>query len=191
MKLSIRMALLAPLLALLAGCGGGDKRATVSGKVTVAGKAGLSGGIIRFISAENPNRIGGGTIKPDGTYEVTDAPVGECKVIIDNTHLDPSANKSSAPGMPGTGGGMPGMKGMPGGKQFGGPGAGGPKDADKEKMTGAPKGVEIAGEMGMGKTDHAGEKYVRIDGAYSKMDTTTLKATINDNGPNTLNFEVK
>ncbi|AMV29737.1 hypothetical protein VT84_35420 [Gemmata sp. SH-PL17] len=190
MKLSIRVALLAPLLALLAGCGASDKRATVSGKVTVAGKAGLPGGIIRFVSAENPSRIGGGTIKPDGTYEVTDAPVGECKVIIDNSHLDPSANKSNAPGMPGTGSGMPGMKGMPGGKQFG-PGAGGPKDADKEKMTGAPKGAEVPSEMGMGKTDHAGEKYVRIDGAYFKLDTTTLKATVSDSGSNALNFEVK
>ena len=33
-------------------------------------------------------------IKADGTYEVPDAPVGECKVVIDNSHLDPSSKKS-------------------------------------------------------------------------------------------------
>ncbi len=194
MKLLIRAIVSVALLTAFFGCGKSDKRAPVSGKVTVVGKEGLSGGNIRFISVADSNRVGGGLIKPDGTYEVFDAPVGECKVVIDNTHLDPSANKSSGPGMgPGPGGGMPGG-GMPGGKKGGMPGGGGPqaapKEADKAKMAGGPKGAEFANEMNQGKAEHAAEKFLKIDGTYSKAETTSLKADIKD-GPNTINFEVK
>jgi hypothetical protein len=189
MKHLIRAVVSVALLIAFVGCGKTDKRAPVSGKVTVVGKAALTGGNIQFISASDPNRIGAGLIKADGTYEVFDAPVGECKVVIDNTHLDSSAKKSNAPGMAtGPGGGMPGggMKGMPGG----GAPQSAPKEADKAKMAGGPKGAEVANEMNQGKTEHAAEKFLKIDGAYSKPETTSLKADIK-NGANTLDFEVK
>jgi hypothetical protein len=109
MKFSLRLFVLIAALTAL-GCGGGDKRVALSGKVTVGGKGPLTGGNIRFVSTADPNRVGGGLIKADGTYEVTDAPVGACKVVIDNTHLDPNAVK--AVNLPGMGG--PGMKGVPG-----------------------------------------------------------------------------
>lgn len=183
---------LLPALALvgtLVGCGG-DKRATVTGKVTVGGKGPLTGGNIRFVSVADPNKVGGGQIKPDGTYEVNDAPVGDCKVVIDNTHLDPEANKKGGMG-PGPGAMGPPMKGMgPGGP--GGPpgGAAGPKDADKAKMSGGPtKGADVPAEMGA-KSEMSGQKYTKIDGSLSKADTTTLTFTV-EKGSNTKDFDVK
>lgn len=76
-------------LGLMAGCGGssGSAKAKVTGKVTVAGKGPLTGGNIRFVLASDTSKGSGGIIKADGSYEVVDAPVGECKVTIDNEHL--------------------------------------------------------------------------------------------------------
>lgn len=169
---------------VLSGCGS-DRRASVSGKVTVAGKGPLPGGNIRFISVADPNKIGGGQIKADGTYEVPDAPVGECKVVIDNTHLDPATLKGAGlPGMMGPGGGMGGMKGAP---KTGGI-ASGPKAADKAKMGESPKGTDVPAEMG--KSETTGQKFVKIEAGFTRADTTTLKADVK-NGANDLNFDVK
>ncbi len=172
-------------LALVAGCGG-DKRTVVKGKITVGGKGPLSGGNIRFVSASEASRFGSGIIKADGTYEVSNAPVGDCKIVIDNTHLDPSAKKSvSMPGMPGMKG-MGGMKGMPGGGG-GGPGKGNAKDTTK-KMSGAPSGVDVATEMG--RADTSGQKFVKIDAAYAKPETTPLTFKV-ESGDNSKDFDVK
>jgi hypothetical protein len=191
MRLLFRALPLVALFAALAGCGG-DKRASVAGKVTVGGKGPLTGGNIRFVSVSDPNRSGGGLIKPDGTYEVPDAPVGECKVVIDNAHLDTSTNKAT--GLPGMGapGGMPGgMKGMPGGMKGMPPvgTAGGVKEADKAKMSAAPKGADIPGEMSS-KSETAGQKFIKIDPAFTKPESTTLTFTV-EKGANTKDFDVK
>jgi len=180
------------VLFALTGCNS-DRRAPVSGKITVSGKGPLPGGNIRFVSVADPNRVGGALIKPDGTYEVPDAPLGECKVVVDNTHLDPNANKGTAPGTPGTGGmpgagpGMPGMKGAPAPPSIGGSG---PKAADKAKMNSAAKGAEVTSEMSQGKADLSGQKYVKLEAGYAKAETTTLKADIKS-GANTYDFDVK
>jgi hypothetical protein len=187
--------------AAVAGCGDKDARAPVSGKVTVAGKGPLAGGSIRFVSAADPNRSSSGQIKSDGTYMVPDAPVGECKVVIDNSHLDPNGSKGSAPpGAMGKGGGMkgmpgagPGAGGMPGagGSPSAGP-AGAPKADDKAKMGSAPKGAgaEVPNEMNDGRAEHSAEKFVKIDGAFTKPETTTLTFTV-VKGENTKDFDVK
>jgi len=161
------------------GCSG-DKRVKVSGKVTVGGKAPLTGGNIQFVSVADPNKIGGGQIKADGTYEVVDAPLGECKVVIDNTHLDPASRKAGmmpmAPPKMGMGMGKPG-------------GMGNPKPpADTKKMGDAPKGVEVS--SGMGDSDITEQKYVKIDAAYTKAESTTLKQTVSKAGE-TFDFDVK
>ena len=149
MTLLIRATALLALLTAV-GCGASDKRAAVAGKVTVGGKGPLTGGNIRFVSVADPNKVGGGQIKPDGTFEVSDAPVGECKVVIDNTHLDPSLSKAAAmPGVPAPGGMGSGMKGAPAGV----PSVGGVKKEDKAKMADAPKGAEVSAEMSAGKAE--------------------------------------
>lgn len=188
MRVLIRLLPLAALLVAVAGCGG-DKRATVSGKVTVGGKGPLTGGNIRFVSVSDPNRSGGGLINPDGTYEVPDAPVGDCKVIIDNTHLDPDAKKGgslpgAAAGGMGPGPGMPGPGGM--GKGVAGPGTtSGTSEKDKAKMAAPP--MSASGEIPSGmstKSGLTGQKYVKIDGGYSKPESTSLTFTV-EKGANT------
>lgn len=179
--------LLFSLVAVLVGCGS-DRRASVSGKVTVSGKGPLPGGSIQFISASEPNRFGGGLIRPDGTYEVLDAPVGPCKVVIDNSHLDPNRTKASGlPGMPGPGMKPPGP-GIPG-PGMPPPGIGQPPKEVLTKAGGIPKGVDIPSEMGV-KSETSGQKYVRIDPAYTAVETTPLTFEVQP-GSNSGNFDIK
>ena len=75
---------------LTSGCGPDYKaRGVVKGKVTVRGKN-LTAGTVMFQNKDG-TMSGSGSIKPDGTYEITDAPVGECKVTV-SVHMtnDPS-----------------------------------------------------------------------------------------------------
>lgn len=93
--LRFSLAALALLPMVLAGCGR-PPTATVSGKVTVKGKDPLPGGSIGFHLASDPTQMAGGLINPDGTFQVTGVPVGECKVVISNNNLNP-AGKAGAP----------------------------------------------------------------------------------------------
>lgn len=171
-------------VALLIGCGGKDPRASVTGKVTVAGKGPLPGGGITFVSAADGERRGSGLISADGTYRVADAPVGECKVLIDNSNLDPAAQKGGMD-LPGAGA-APAMKGAPGGA--GGGGKSGPTPETKAKMGAAPKDAAVGADMG--KSETAGSKYLKISPEFSKSESTKLTATV-VSGPNEFNFEVK
>jgi hypothetical protein len=77
----------------LIGCsknGGAEASATVTGKVTLPGGSPLPGGTINFRSVAFAHRVGSGEIQADGTYEAKDVPQGECKVVIDNSHLKTS-----------------------------------------------------------------------------------------------------
>jgi hypothetical protein len=93
----VALALL-PLLAT--GCGR-PPTGTVSGKVTVKGKDPLPGGSIVFYSVADPKLMAGGVINADGTYSVNGVPVGECKVVIDNSNLDSSGKSGAQAGTPG------------------------------------------------------------------------------------------
>lgn len=191
MKLLIRG--LAPLVLLFVAVGcSRDGRVQVKGTITVAGKGPLPGGTIQFVSVADPTRIGTGQIRHDGTYEVPDAPVGECKVVIDNAHLDTASGMKSNPtGMKaGPPMGMKGAPGMPSGPPGGGPmGKGPPADATK-KMSGPPKEAEIPGDMSATQEDSKARKYVKLDSSYTKTETTPLKADVKTNST-TFDFEVK
>lgn len=137
------------VLVALAGCGSGDvPRTKVSGKVTHAGKGPLPGGTIQFVLASNPNYAGGAQIDPDGKYTVHDAPVGECKVLVDNLYLKP-------------GGGAPPM--LPGKT---------PAKKPNKKIE-VPKEVEKTpgGDANPGK-------YVVLEGTYASAESTPLKVTL-------------
>jgi len=156
------------------GCGSGG-RASVKGTVTVAGKGPLTGGTIQFVLASDPNVIGAGQIRGDGNYEVIDAPVGECKVVINNTHLKVGGS------MPGVG--VPTRPGMPGSGSSGPP-------RDSKKASGTPEGVPVDGEMGKASAS-VGIKYIPIDTSYADPTSTTLKTTVNSSNSNPVNFEVQ
>jgi hypothetical protein len=75
---SSALVLLVLFTGLLAGCGG-KKTGTVSGKITVKGKApNIDGLQITFVGEDG--RIASGSVSPEGTYTVSGVPVGVCKV---------------------------------------------------------------------------------------------------------------
>jgi hypothetical protein len=164
MNLLLRVSALSLVLLLIVGCGWKAARTSVKGKVTVGGKDPLPGGSIQFILASSPNEVGSGQINGRGEYEVTNAPIGECQVVIDNTHL--ARNSKGAPGM--------------------GP-SGGPRDTSK-KMSAPPKGIEaVKGEGGQASS----LKYVKIGESYTKADSTPLKSTVSRGTASPADFDVK
>ena len=175
---SLAVLLFLPLAVVALGCGGGKHpAASVSGKVTVAGKTPLPGENITFALVADPTLVSETVIKSDGTFEAADVPVGECKVVIDNTNLDLSKKAATMPGMPG----MPGK---------GPPGAGGPPPNVKGKMGDAPKGADVDPTMNADK-DAGAKKYVKIDPAFTKMESTTLRHTVVAGDSKNVNFDVK
>ena len=73
---------LALLLALAAAGCGGRKAAKVTGKVTYRGKA-LTMGSVVLVSEDGQTSVRG-AIQPDGTYEITKAPVGKAQAAVSN-----------------------------------------------------------------------------------------------------------
>ena len=171
MKKILGLTLLVAGLLLAGGCGG-PARTTVKGKVTVAGKGPLPGGNITFALASDEKINGGGLINADGSYEVVTAPIGECKVLIDNSHLDTASKTKGLPV-------VPGGPGMPGGTSKA------PKDTEG-KMGSAPTGVDATPGSGPGKLS-----YIRIDSSYSKFSSTPLKSTVTNGKATPSDFEVK
>ena len=169
---------------MAAGCGGDHAVTTVSGKVLVAGKNPLPGGIITFYLMSDPTQVGGSVINSDGTFEVVNAPVGECKVVVDNTHLDTARNPGNM--MMGGGGMTPMGSGMASKASTSGASA---RSNDKMKSASA-KATQLAPEMTTGK-DLGTSKYVKIDPAFTKAESTTLRHTVSSGANWDVTFEVK
>src|SRR5437868_4614763 len=92
---TVRFGLFAALvLALAAGCRSSPNPGKVSGRVTYKG-APLKGGEVLFHSAGQGSYRG--SINQDGTYEITDVPVGEMTVTVDTEFLNPD-KKVQTPG---------------------------------------------------------------------------------------------
>ena len=96
----------AGFLAVVVGCGGVDykSRGAVSGKVTIAGKN-LTVGSVMFQNKEGISASA--SIDPSGTYNLLDAPLGECQVTVSVPKLpqDPTTKsrltgKGAGPKMP-------------------------------------------------------------------------------------------
>jgi len=101
--LQLRLGLiLALVLGLLAGCGGGKSTtsAQVSGKVTYKGQP-VKGGDLAFHSKDQG--VSRTFLKEDGTYVLPNAPTGPMKVTVDTEFLNQSAQKAAYPGMQGKG----------------------------------------------------------------------------------------
>ena len=72
------VAALAAMLVAMAGCG--DRRATVSGKVTFKDKS-MPGGTVLFLS-EDGTKSDSAEIKADGTYSSSNVPLGALRVAV-------------------------------------------------------------------------------------------------------------
>jgi len=86
-------------LAALAGCGGDSSKATISGKVAY-NNAPVTGGTLTLYPASGaPYPI---NIKADGTFNVSDVPVGEMEVGIDTgaVPVAPPAGSAAGQGLP-------------------------------------------------------------------------------------------
>src|SRR5262245_4613526 len=91
----VRFLVLVPLCAavLMPGCKTSPTPAKVSGKITYNGSP-IGGGSINFHPVTTE---GGGNImfnvKPDGTYEGVDLPVGDCVVTVETESLNPNPDR--------------------------------------------------------------------------------------------------
>src|SRR5438105_4947623 len=73
---------------LLAGCPSGTPVGRVSGKVLLSDGSPLPGGLITFSSQD---KMASAVIKPDGSYDARDVPVGPVQIGINNEHLSPKS----------------------------------------------------------------------------------------------------
>lgn len=85
------------LVAIAAGCAGGNPGSKVSGTVTQGGVP-VSGGSIIFEPITGSGQVGSGTLKADGTYEVVGVSPGDYKVTVSTEHL--KQTPSNTPKLP-------------------------------------------------------------------------------------------
>jgi hypothetical protein len=145
-----RRLLAAPLLGALALCGACAKPAEkaveygppVRGKVTYRGQAVPYGIVLFYAHGAGINPKAGqvapaawGEVRPDGSYEVQNAPVGPVMVVV---ACDPDADLAALTAPATFGGGMGGAPGAGGPPQAGGPPPGGPPMGGGPPMAGGP-----------------------------------------------------
>ena len=95
----------------LTGCGGSKKGATVSGTITYKGQT-LGNGTVVFIAADNKG--GSSPIAADGTYSISNLPVGPVKITVETKPLPPAPKMPNMANMPKIE--MPGNEGASAGK---------------------------------------------------------------------------
>lgn len=168
----IRPLAVIPFVVALAalGCGGSNPAApaSISGSVTLNGKP-LPGGSVSFFTQAGSTGYTA-SIGTDGTYSISDVPMGELIVCVET--------ESANPTQPGT--------------------TGGSKDAqryqqmmgDRRQQAGGPAGGGGGGgAAGAAGADKAAN-YVKIDKKFAKPQTSPLTYTAK-NGRNVYNIELK
>ena len=138
----LRRAIALLLFGVVIGCGVKEepKGETVTGKLTVKGKAPGTFATLVFVSASDPSKTGGGSVDPTGMFS-GQAPQGKVKVAL---------KMGTAPGKGGPGGpqfpkgGPPGPGGGPPTPGAPGPDAG--KTSAPPKMAGAVEPPANAGD---------------------------------------------
>ena len=139
-------------------------RAKVAGSITFDNKP-LPAGRITFVGANGQSSDPG--MVDNGRYEVTNAPIGECKIKVETMYL--AQMMGGIPGMPG---GMPGMSGMgPGGMK---PAA---KGMSEEKMSKMSPNEDLAKMKEMSKGI-----FVEIPPDYADAEKTPLTFTVKSGG---------
>jgi hypothetical protein len=167
----IRPLTVIPFVVALAalGCGGGNPAApaSISGSVTLNGKA-LPGGSVSFFTQAGSTGYTA-SIGSDGTYSISDVPMGDLIVCVET--------ESANPEQPGT--------------------TGNSKDAQRYQQMMGDRRKQGGGSGGSGGSAGGGaaggEKaanYVKIDKKFSKPQTSPLTYTAK-NGRNVYNIELK
>jgi hypothetical protein len=89
-----------PLVVLAAGCGGGADatKGTVSGKLTVNGKAPVPGCSVTYTGADNKEVSA--SVANDGSYTVSDVGVGDAKIVVKGSTTAVAPPSNPMPGAP-------------------------------------------------------------------------------------------
>jgi len=178
--LRLRFGLLPALaIGLVVGCSGGNKNsASISGKVTYKGQP-VPGGNVVFLSEDATFNA---ALSKDGSYEVTNVPPGNMKVIIDTEVVNPAKNDPSKYGAK--------MKG-----------AGGQAAAKMAKMSEERWKAEGKGSSGGGDSSEGGglfgpppkeelmKMYMKIPSKYSHPSTSGLTVNL-EAGKQTKDFDL-
>jgi len=182
------LGLLAAILGLSLGCGGGSLyTANVEGKVVYKG-APVTGGTLKLVSADNGEITTG--IRTDGTYTITNVLPAEYAVYVDNELLNPKKKTPDYnPGSVTKAGGankmapVGGMTGPTPGKMGGGlPGSGGTTIGATPKGVGAPAPPGVTpGEAGV---------FVEIPAKYRTTGKSDVKITV-ASGKNAIDIQLK
>lgn len=155
----------------LSGCG--PSVGSVKGRVLLPNGEPLTGGQITFVSKDGKGKPASGIIKPDGTYEVSGAPVGPCNIGVNNEMLKP--------------GGAPAPVGIVGMGMGSGP-QGIMKDMAPKKDQMAVKEKAGPAPPAVGQVDKVEGTYVEINKKYHDPATSGLGFEVKK-GKN--EFEVK
>lgn len=170
------------LVAAVVGCGGSQTPAKLKGIVTYKGQP-LPGGNMTFSSDSGGG--GGATINSDGSYSVTDLPVGTISVAIDTESFNPDRSKIPSYGdkkeknsgsRPAAGSKVPegGESGM---------------QAMRRKAEGVGGGGAGGGGFGPASAEDLAKMYVKIPSKYSDKRTSGLRVEVT-RGVNEKNFEL-
>ena len=146
-NMAVGLSLLASILAI-SGCGEPPAETIpgqpVQGKLTINGKEPGTYAAVDFVSVDNSNETGSGTVDPTGRFTAR-APLGKCKVAIR------------------VGASQGGLKSNPGGSNYM-KGGGGP--------TGPPPGVGGSGGPGGGQSGPAAMKGADIPKKFTDLKTS-------------------
>jgi hypothetical protein len=85
---------LLPAVAILLAAGCGKSTGTVSGKVLYDGKA-VKGGVVTIVTMDG-KASGKSDIAEDGSYSVSDLPLGDVRIAVDTRMLKPNPNHARA-----------------------------------------------------------------------------------------------
>jgi len=147
--LALRVCSLILLVVVISGCGSKKKLGSVKGKIEYNGKP-VTGGKISFHSTSGAEKAEIGILS-DGTYSLTNVPLGECKVVIETESIrgimDPRAKS--------------------------GPKMLLPKDAMKD----APRDAKVP-DAPPEETGPPMPVYVKIPEKYGKLETTPEKMDV-------------
>jgi hypothetical protein len=137
------LSLLVATVLLACGCGQNlqKARAVVKGSISIGDKK-LNAGNITFATADG--RTGTGSIDESGNYIVTDAPIGECTIVV--SVPAPKGGSMQAPGMKPPAG-IPGMEKMAG-----------PKMVDPSKVVQIPQKYNSRDTSDLKYTVRSGEQ---------------------------------
>jgi hypothetical protein len=179
---TIRSILFLGMLTLVSiGCGSTNTgvSARVHGTVTYNGSV-LPGGVLVYYS--KTGGVFSSAIRKDGSYDISDAPVGDYEVTIETESINPNKKQEDYKGM--TGGGATSKTGS---SKYG---KGGGSSTPQSKPSGGTNKMAASSSPMPDYAPQANAEYVKIPSRYGEKDKSGLAAKL-DSGNQKVNFDLK